>query len=79
MDFYAYDFTRVDPLPFLNLGTYPYPGKSFPLDDPHLNYLLEFNTRYMSGNESRGYAFDYARLPTKPRRNRFSVDSFASA
>jgi len=59
MDFYAYDFTNVDPLPFREMGIYPYPGKSFPLDDVHLNYLLEYNTRYMSGNEAHGYAFDY--------------------
>ena len=61
MDFYAYDFTSVDPLPFRDMGAYPYPsGKSFPLDDAHLNYMLEYNTRYMSGNEPRGYRFDYS-------------------
>jgi tetratricopeptide (TPR) repeat protein len=61
MDFYAYDFSRVDPLPFRDMTGYPYPAdQSFPLDDPHLNYLLEYNTRYMSGNEPRGYAFDYS-------------------
>ncbi len=60
MDFYAYDFSRVDPLPFRDMSGYPYPAdQSFPLDDPHLNYLLEYNTRYMSGNESAGYRFDY--------------------
>jgi Flp pilus assembly protein TadD len=59
MDFYSYDWTHVDPLPFRDMGTYPYPGKSFPLDDEHLNYLLEYNTRYMSGNEPRGYSFAY--------------------
>src|SRR5580704_4069901 len=59
MDFYSYDWTHVDPLPFRDMGTYPYPGKSFPLDDAHLNYLLEYNTRYMSGHEPRGYEFDY--------------------
>jgi tetratricopeptide (TPR) repeat protein len=59
MDFYAYDFTSVDPLPFREMGVYPYPGKSFPVDDAHLNYLLEYNTRYMSGKEARGYASDY--------------------
>ena len=59
MDFYAYDFDRVAPLPFGDMGGYPYPGKSFPLDDTHLSYLLEYNTRYMSGNEPRGYSFDY--------------------
>ena len=60
MDFYAYDFTSVDPLPFRDMPGYPYPrDKSFPLDDAHLNYILEYNTRYLSGNEPRGYRFDY--------------------
>jgi hypothetical protein len=50
----------VAPLPFLKMGDYPYaPSQSFPLDDSHLNYLLEYNTRQMSGNEQRGYWFDY--------------------
>ncbi|HVI07937.1 MAG TPA: CRTAC1 family protein, partial [Candidatus Binatia bacterium] len=60
MDFYAAEGNTVAPLPFLTMGDYPYaPKKSFPLDDPHLNYLLEYNTRHMSGNEPRGYSFDY--------------------
>ena len=60
MDFYAAEGNYVAPLPFLNMGEYPYPAKkSFPLDDAHLNYLLEYNTRHMSGNEQRGYWFDY--------------------
>jgi len=60
MDFYAAEGNFVAPLPFLSMGEYPYaPKKSFPLDDVHLNYLLEYNTRHMSGNEQRGYWFDY--------------------
>ena len=60
MDFYAAEGNFVAPLPFLKMTDYPYPpGKSFPLDDAHLNYLLEYNTRHMSGNEQRGYSFDY--------------------
>ena len=60
MDFYAAEGNFVAPLPFLKMTDYPYaPGKSFPLDDPHVNYLLEYNTRDMSGNEQRGYWFDY--------------------
>jgi tetratricopeptide (TPR) repeat protein len=60
MDFYAAEGNYVAPLPFLSMGEYPYPPKkSFPLDDAHLNYLLEYNTRQMSGNEQRGYWFDY--------------------
>ena len=60
MDFYAAEGNFVAPLPFLSMGEYPYGSpKAFPLDDEHLNYLLEYNTRYMSGNEQRGYAFAY--------------------
>jgi tetratricopeptide (TPR) repeat protein len=60
MDFYAAEGNYVAPLPFLKMGDYPYPaGQSFPLDDPHVDYLLEYNTRHMSGNEQRGYWFDY--------------------
>jgi hypothetical protein len=60
MDFYAAEGNYVAPLPFLSMGKYPYsPTKTFPLDDAHVNYLLEYNTRHMSGNEQRGYWFDY--------------------
>ena len=60
MDFYAAEGNFVAPLPFLRMGDYPYPpGQSFPLDDAHVNYLLEYNTRHVSGNEQRGYWFDY--------------------
>ena len=60
MDFYAAEGNFVAPLPFLKMRDYPYPpGKSFPLDDAHVNYLLEYNTRHISGNEQRGYWFDY--------------------
>ncbi len=59
MDFYAYRGDTVDPLPFRDMLTYPYPGQSFPSDAEHLNYLLEYNTRFMSGNEASGYSFRY--------------------
>jgi tetratricopeptide (TPR) repeat protein len=60
MDFYAAEGNFVAPLPFLKMGDYPYPSsQSFPLDDSHVKYLLEYNTRQMSGNEQRGYWFDY--------------------
>ncbi|MGH9495443.1 MAG: FG-GAP-like repeat-containing protein [Candidatus Sulfotelmatobacter sp.] len=64
MDFYAAEGNFVAPLPFLSMGEYPYaPKKTFPLDDEHLKYLLEYNTRHMSGNEQRGYWFDYESAP----------------
>jgi tetratricopeptide (TPR) repeat protein len=61
MDFYAYRSDTVDPLPFRDMRTYPYPGRSFPTDAEHLNYLLEYNTRFMSGNEASGYSFQYSK------------------
>jgi tetratricopeptide (TPR) repeat protein len=64
MDFYAAEGNFVAPLPFLSMDEYPYaPKKSFPLDDAHVNYLLEYNTQHMSGNEQRGYWFDYVAGP----------------
>jgi len=59
MDFYAYRGDTVGPLPFHDMPTYPYPGQSFPTDADHLNYLLEYNTRFMSGHEASGYSFHY--------------------
>jgi hypothetical protein len=59
MDFYAYRGDSVEPLPFRNMRTYPYAEQSFPLDAEHLNYLLQYNTRFMSGNEASGYSFQY--------------------
>ena len=59
MDFYAADGSTVEPLPFRRMGTYPYPGKAFPSDQEHLEYMLKYNTRFVSGNEPQGYAYEY--------------------
>lgn len=61
MDFYAADGNTVEPLPFRRMGTYPYPGKSFPTDEDHLDYMLKYNTRFVSGNEPRGYAYQFSK------------------
>jgi len=61
MDFYAADGNTVDPLPFRSMGGYPYAApKSFPLDASHLDYFLNYNTRYLSGSEQSGYSFNYS-------------------
>jgi tetratricopeptide (TPR) repeat protein len=60
MDFYAADGNTVEPLPFRRMGTYPYVGKSFPADADHLDYMLKYNTRFVSGNEPRGYAYQFS-------------------
>lgn len=49
MDFYAEHGATVSPLPFHTLLPYPYPnGMDYPLDEQHLKYLLEYNTRAVS-------------------------------
>jgi len=58
MDFYAADGNTVEPLPFRKMGKYPYKG-NFPNDPAHLDYMLKYNTRFVSGNEPRGYSYDY--------------------
>jgi tetratricopeptide (TPR) repeat protein len=60
MDFYAAHGDTVEPLPFRSMGTYPYPsGKSFPTSGAYLDYVLNYNTRQVSGNEPRSYRVDY--------------------
>jgi hypothetical protein len=59
MDFYAAEGNTVEPLPFRAMGIYPPPGKAYPLNDTNLNYMLEFNTRHVSGNEPRGYSYSF--------------------
>jgi tetratricopeptide (TPR) repeat protein len=62
MDFYAAEANTVHPLPFRSMGAYPYPkNRSFPLDDAHLDYFLNYNTRHLSGNEPQAYRFNYPR------------------
>jgi tetratricopeptide (TPR) repeat protein len=59
MDFYAADGFTVEPLPFKAMKRYPY-KESYPLDPEHLNYVLEYNTRHVSGNEESGYGYRYS-------------------
>jgi tetratricopeptide (TPR) repeat protein len=61
MDFYAAHGDTVEPLPFAQMKSYPYPDKAYPLDDAHFNYLLEYNTRHVSGDEPTGYSYEFRR------------------
>lgn len=50
MDFHSAHSLTVGPLPFHGMSSYPYPpGESYPLDESHLRYLLEYNTRQVKG------------------------------
>jgi hypothetical protein len=60
MDFYEALSDTVDPLPFHAMGQYPYgSGTRYPTGALHLDYRLNFNTRYVSGAEIRSFRFKY--------------------
>lgn len=62
MDFYAQFGGTVAPLPTHVLRSYPYPrGVSYPLDLRHLEYLLLYDTRAVSGKPPSSYRFNYRR------------------
>lgn len=60
MDFYADYGGTVTPLPKHTLVSYPYsPGILYPIDPSHLDYLLRYNTRAVSGQAPASYRFQY--------------------
>ncbi|MGB6821128.1 MAG: hypothetical protein WBE21_03530, partial [Candidatus Acidiferrales bacterium] len=60
MDFYADYGSTVTPLPKHTLVSYPYPpGVAYPTDPSHLDYLLRYNTRAVSGQPPTSYRFHY--------------------
>jgi tetratricopeptide (TPR) repeat protein len=60
MDFYADFGGTVSPLPIHTLRSYPYPsGIGYPDDLRHLEYMLLYNTRAVSGGAPKSYQFQY--------------------
>ncbi|MGH9727738.1 MAG: FG-GAP-like repeat-containing protein [Candidatus Acidiferrales bacterium] len=60
MDFYADLGGTVTPLPTHTLLSYPYPpGIAYPTDASHMDYILRYNTRAVSGQEPASYRFHY--------------------
>lgn len=60
MDFYADFGSTVDPFPIHTLASYPYAqGTGYPTDPSHLEYLLRYNTRAVSGRPPVSYRFQY--------------------
>jgi tetratricopeptide (TPR) repeat protein len=61
LDFYAANAFTVEPLPRHSSISYPYPeGQDYPLDDEHLRYKLEFNTRTRSDRMPDSLRYEYS-------------------
>jgi hypothetical protein len=60
MDWWDASPFTVAQLPFHGMSRYPYPAnEKFPDDPDALNYQLNWNTRFDSGDPVRSYRFDY--------------------
>ena len=60
LDFYAAHAFTVEPLPRHTSVPYPYPaGKEYPLDNEHLQYELEYNTRTRSDKLPDNLRYNY--------------------
>jgi len=52
MDFHSARSLSVAPLPFHGMSSYPYPqDESYPYEDTsNMEYILEYNSRWIKGN-----------------------------
>jgi tetratricopeptide (TPR) repeat protein len=67
MDWWDASPYTVAQLPFHAMSTYPYPaGESYPDDKDALEYQLNWNDRFDSGEPVRSYRFNYQTLPSTP-------------
>jgi Flp pilus assembly protein TadD len=66
MDFYEGSPFTVADLPFHGMSTYPYSSaEHYPLNDKSLQYELEWNDRFDSGDEVQRYGFHYVAKPAQ--------------
>jgi hypothetical protein len=60
MDFYEALSDTVGPLPFHDMGQYPYgPNTHYPTDPVHQDYRLNTNTRWVGASDGRTFRFRY--------------------
>jgi hypothetical protein len=59
------------------MSAYPYPAsEKFPEDAVALDYQLNWNTRFDSGDPVRSYRFDFKQMPSTPAEdNCFAADA----
>ncbi len=70
MDWWDASPFTVAQLPFHKMSAYPYPPtESFPDDAAALEYQLNWNDRFDSGEPVRSYRFNYQVLPATPQQD----------
>ncbi|MGA7830394.1 MAG: FG-GAP-like repeat-containing protein [Terracidiphilus sp.] len=75
MDWWDASPFTVAQLPFHAMSAYPYPeSEKFPQDAHSLDYQLNWNTRWDSGEPVRSYRFDYRQMPSTPAEDQASED-----
>ncbi len=71
MDWWDASPFTVAQMPFHGMSAYPYPNpEENPDDAASLDYQLNWNDRFDSGEPVRSYRFDYQMLPSKPSDDR---------
>jgi hypothetical protein len=67
MDFYEATPFTVAQLPFHRMSSYPYPhSEHFPESTRSMDYQLNWNDRFESGNRIQNYQFHYVPAQTEP-------------
>jgi tetratricopeptide (TPR) repeat protein len=67
MDWWDASPFTVAQLPFHGMSAYPYPeSEKFPDDADSVDYQLNWNNRFDSGEPVRSYRFEYQTLPSSP-------------
>jgi len=67
MDWWDASPFTVAQLPFHKMSAYPYPAnETFPDDADSIDYQLNWNDRFDSGEPVRSYRFEYRYLPSTP-------------
>ncbi len=70
MDWWDASPFTVAQLPFHGMSKYPYPAaEKFPEDASAIEYQLDWNDRFDSGEPVRSYRFDYRDLPATPSQD----------
>jgi tetratricopeptide (TPR) repeat protein len=71
MDWWDASPFTVAQLPFHGMSAYPYPSEEkYPDNADALDYQLNWNDRFDSGDPVRSYRFDYRQMPASPQDDR---------